>query len=273
MRSAQMINSVPDQSRLHPAVPLTPISHRQPLGSERPQSGLAETPLTASPLTEADLWSQTPFELRHSEVEGGSAQPPQPSVPGLAAHVNLENYLADLEDLAAQVNHYLEVEDRLELSELLPLLQKITRSVKNIAVIYTDCLTEAIDRYGATQQQVQTRLTQYPEAIAGLQRRLLRTDQQIRQLSESVAIFSAAIDRQIAFDPTLKNDAQRRARRTELLESDGDYIAASIALKEAQDRREDLLIELQLLRNQFSVLKLGMREAIALKEMASFDAA
>lgn len=268
MRSAQIINSVPAPSRSNPSVPLTSRRSPQPQ-AQQPQSNLAEHPLATSPLTETDLCPQASFELHPTEGEGAD----QPHVPGLAATANLENYLADLEDLAAQVNHYLEVEDRLDLPELMPLLQRITRSVKNIAVIYTDCLTEAIDRYGATQQQVQTRLTQYPEAIAGLQRRLLRTDQQIRQLSESVAIFSAAIDRQIAFDPTLKNDAQRRARRTELLESDGDYITASISLKEAQDRREDLLIELQLLRNQFSVLKLGMREAIALKEMASFDAA
>jgi hypothetical protein len=174
------------------------------------------------------------------------------------------------------VYRYLDLEAQAEEEaqpDLMARLQRITKSLKNIAVLYTNSMEEAFAQFAKTQKQVTGQLQQFPEAIADLQRRILKADQQIRQLSESVAIFSAAIDREIAFDPNLKNDAQRRARRSELMESDGDYIEAANALKAAQDQREMLLIELQLLHNQFAVLKLGMREAIALKEMSTLDAA
>ncbi len=195
---------------------------------------------------------------------------------GLVAGIDLENYLNDLQDLAHLVYRYVDLQERTEAEdelELHPLLQRITSNLKHLAVVYTDCLSEAYDQFQKTQRAGQSELDQFPQEIARLQRQLLKTDQQIRQLTESVAILAAAIERQIAFDPTLKNDAQRKARRSELMESDGDYIATTNALKAAQDRREMLLIELQLLRNQFSVLKLNLREAIASKELAAFDAA
>lgn len=117
------------------------------------------------------------------------------------------------------------------------------------------------------------KLTDYPDAIADLQRQLLRTEQHLRQLSESVTFCTAAIDRQIAFDSELRNDSQRKARRAELLESDPDYITATNALKAAQDQKAELEIELGLLRNQFSLLKLEKREAIAVRELQLVDAA
>lgn len=103
----------------------------------------------------------------------------------------------------------------------------------------------------------------YPDAIAHLQRQILDLDQHLIGLVESVKIFEAEIDKEIAFDATLKNEAQRKARRIELQQTDGDYYAASRLLKETKEKREMLAIELELLRNQFSILKLEKREAIA----------
>lgn len=110
-------------------------------------------------------------------------------------------------------------------------------------------------------------LDDYPKAIAQLQAQILKLDQQIRTLNESAVVFLAAIDRHIAFDVTLKNDNQRKAKRVELMETSPDYIEASLALKYAQDKRGELDIELQLLRNQFSLLKLDRRETIARLEL------
>lgn len=103
----------------------------------------------------------------------------------------------------------------------------------------------------------------YPDAIARLQRQILDLDQHLIGLTESVKIFEAEIDKAIAFDATLKNEAQRKARRIELQQTDGNYYAASRLLKETKEKRETLAIELELLRNQFSILKLEKREAIA----------
>jgi hypothetical protein len=116
-------------------------------------------------------------------------------------------------------------------------------------------------------------LNDYPQAIAKLQRELLELDQQIIGLTESVTIFLAEIDKQIAFDQTLKNDAQRKVKRIEMQQADPDYYTASRQLKETQEKRALLDIDLQRLRNEFSVLKLERREAIASMELHASTAA
>ncbi|MDY7022693.1 MAG: hypothetical protein SWJ54_15265 [Cyanobacteriota bacterium] len=106
-------------------------------------------------------------------------------------------------------------------------------------------------------------LSDYPQAIANVQQELLKVQQRLRTAKETVAFCLSTIDRAIAFDRELKNDAQRKAKRKELLESDSDYIEASQSLSKLEDLQVELEIELGLLRNQFSVLKLDRRESIA----------
>lgn len=107
------------------------------------------------------------------------------------------------------------------------------------------------------------KLSAYPAVIASLQHQILELDQQIITLSESVALFTSLIDKAIAFDTTLKNEAQRKAVKLERQQNDPDYYQAATALKEAKQKREQLAIELGLLRNQFSIAKLEMRSTIA----------
>jgi len=116
------------------------------------------------------------------------------------------------------------------------------------------------------------RLIDYPAAIAQQQREFLREEQHVRRLQEIVNRYTADIDAQIAFDTDLRNDAQRKAKRIELMRSP-DRQRAWANLQMAQDRRAEIEIDLNLLRNQFSVLKLEMREAIALRELQVADAA
>lgn len=116
------------------------------------------------------------------------------------------------------------------------------------------------------------RLIDYPVAIAERQRHLLQTEQHIRRLQDIVTRLTAEIDTAIAFDKDLKNDAQRKAKRLELM-SVPDYRRASANLQITQDERAEIEIDLSLLRNQFSVLKLQLREAIASRELQVVDAA
>ena len=106
------------------------------------------------------------------------------------------------------------------------------------------------------------KLSDYPTAIAKLQRQILELDQEIITLSESVSLFASLIDKAIAFDTSLKNEAQRKATKLERQQDDPDYYEASTALKEAKRKRDQLGIELDLLRSQFSVAKLEARSAI-----------
>lgn len=113
------------------------------------------------------------------------------------------------------------------------------------------------------------KLADYPQAIAKLQRQILDLDQSLISLSESVKIFEAEIDKAIAFDASLKNDTQRKAQRIQMQQTDGDYYQSSLLLKQTKEKRDSLAIDLEFLRNQFSILKLEKREAIAQLEAQS----
>jgi hypothetical protein len=116
------------------------------------------------------------------------------------------------------------------------------------------------------------RLFDYPTAIAQQQRQLLQSEQHIRRLQDVLNHLTAEIDTAIAFDSTLKNDAQRKAKRVEMMASPA-YRKSLANLLMAQDKRTEIEIDLNLLRNQLSVLKLEMRETITNREMQLVDAA
>lgn len=116
-------------------------------------------------------------------------------------------------------------------------------------------------------------LSEYPQAIAQLQRQMVQLETQIKSLKEIVGYSLNEIDRRIAFDDTLKNDAQRKAKRSQLLETDGDYISAAAQLRQQEIVRDNLAIELELMRSTFSVLKLERRAVIATLELHATAAA
>ncbi len=66
----------------------------------------------------------------------------------------------------------------------------------------------------------------------------------------------------IAFNKELKNEQQRKTKRLEL-KQEPDYLQVKAALIEATEKRDKTVIQLNLLRNQFSVAKLEARQAIA----------
>lgn len=116
------------------------------------------------------------------------------------------------------------------------------------------------------------KLIDYPAIIAERQRDLLQVEQRIRRLQDVLNRLMAEIDTAIAFDTELRNDAQRKAKRLDLM-SGAEYRKAVANLQMAQDERAEIEIDLNLLRNQFSVLKLEKREAIAIRELQLVDAA
>lgn len=116
------------------------------------------------------------------------------------------------------------------------------------------------------------KLIQYPQAIAETERQLLKATQALRAAQAELDQLNAAIDSEIANNSELKNDAQRKAKRSDLM-SEQLY---QECLKEWQyqaDNRTAVEIELNLLRNQFTVQKLLLRESIALRELQAESAA
>jgi len=117
------------------------------------------------------------------------------------------------------------------------------------------------------------KLNEYPTAIAKLQRQILRLDQDLIVLQETLSFLGVEIEKTVIADATLTNDTKRKAMRLSLQQTDPDYSKAARELKTAQMERDRLDIDLLLLRNQFSVLKLEERRAIAAMELHASTAA
>lgn len=107
-------------------------------------------------------------------------------------------------------------------------------------------------------------LADYPGLIAVAQIALLQSDQLVREAQEQVDIRVAQIEAAIAFDESLKNDAQRKARRSELMVTCETTTATLQTLK---DERTQKQIDLDLVLNQFAVAKLERRHATAMLEV------
>jgi len=116
------------------------------------------------------------------------------------------------------------------------------------------------------------KLTGYPDAIAHSQHTLLRAERTTRSTKTKLDEIISQIDVAIAFDGELKNDAQRKAKKADLLKSDA-YLDIFEAYRVEAEKWEDLEVDHQLLLNRFSVAKLETREAIAHLELNAAIAA
>src|SRR5579883_3012433 len=117
---------------------------------------------------------------------------------------------------------------------------------------------------GEWEMNMRLELRDYPELIAEKELALLRLDRQITRDKNALESAINEIEREIAFDEELRNDHQRRAKKHEMLTSQAWYeeLTARIAETEGEIRR--MSIELNLLRNQFSLEKLLLRERVAM---------
>ena len=114
-------------------------------------------------------------------------------------------------------------------------------------------------------------LNEYPQVIAKLQAEVFGLDLTIEQTHAIVKQIEADVDSQIAFDAALRNDAQRKAKRQQLIDEHPHYWEHQEILGQYRSKREQHFIELCLRRNEFSILKLEKREAIARLELQAIS--
>ncbi|MDB9373525.1 hypothetical protein [Nodularia sphaerocarpa] len=106
-------------------------------------------------------------------------------------------------------------------------------------------------------------LSHYPTAIAQAAQRVNEIDSQLMAVQQQVDRFEGNADRAAAFDMDLKNDAQRKARRFEVLLVNPEYQQAMDTQIRLTGEKAHAIAHLEYLRNQFSVAKLSARLAIA----------
>ncbi|BCL38557.1 hypothetical protein [Nostoc sp. MS1] len=106
-------------------------------------------------------------------------------------------------------------------------------------------------------------LNHYPSAIAQAAQRVNEVDSQLMAVQQQINRFEGNADRVAAFEMDLKNDAQRRARRFEVLLVNQEYQKAMDTLIQLTAEKANAIAHLEYLRNQFSVAKLEARLKIA----------
>lgn len=106
-------------------------------------------------------------------------------------------------------------------------------------------------------------LSQYPSAIAQAAQSVNDVEHQIGEVRQHLARLEGNADRIAAFEANLKNDAQRRARRFEVLQVNPEYERACDALNRLNTEKSHAVARLEHLRNEFSVAKLETQLAIA----------
>ncbi|TVP57721.1 MAG: hypothetical protein EA343_22305 [Nodularia sp. (in: Bacteria)] len=105
-------------------------------------------------------------------------------------------------------------------------------------------------------------LSHYPTAIAKAAQRVNEIDSQLMAVQQQIDRFDGNADRAAAFDMDLKNDAQRKARRFEVLLVNQEYQQAMDTQMRLSAEKANALAHLEYLRNQFSVAKLEARLAM-----------
>ncbi|AFY48974.1 hypothetical protein Nos7524_3172 [Nostoc sp. PCC 7524] len=113
-------------------------------------------------------------------------------------------------------------------------------------------------------------LSHYPDAIAQAAQRANEIDSQLMAVQQQINRFEGNADRVAAFEMDLKNDAQRKARRSEVLLVNQEYQKAMDTFIRLTAEKANAIAHVEYLRNQFSVAKLEARLAIA-RQLTDFE--
>ncbi|MBI1240795.1 hypothetical protein [Umezakia ovalisporum] len=113
-------------------------------------------------------------------------------------------------------------------------------------------------------------LSHYPTAIAEAAQGVNKIDSQLMAVQQQISRFEGNADRAAAFDMDLKNDAQRKARRFEVLLVNQEYQQAMDTQMRLMAEKANAIAHVEYLRNQFTVAKLEARLAIA-QQLTDFE--
>lgn len=114
-----------------------------------------------------------------------------------------------------------------------------------------------------TPRKPELTLSDYPHEIAKLRTAIARLDRQIASMEYAIARIDLTIENTVASNRELKNDTQRRVKRGELRGFHPELRTHQEQLTRAREKRTRKEIQLEMLRNAFSVAKLKLRHEIA----------
>ena len=109
-------------------------------------------------------------------------------------------------------------------------------------------------------------LSTFPHAIATAQQKLLNLGRDMTIIRNGLLLEENQIDQAIAFSSDFKNDNQRKTAKVQMLQESEKYGCLSQNLVDLTDKYNRADINLQLVKNNFTVGKLEARERIAKME-------
>jgi len=109
-------------------------------------------------------------------------------------------------------------------------------------------------------------LSTFPHAIATAQTKLLKLGRELAILRNAIVLEEMEIDKAIAFSSDFKNDSQRKSAKTQMLQESSEYQRLTALFDELNEKYQLADIDLQLVKNNFAIGKLEMRERIAKME-------
>jgi hypothetical protein len=109
-------------------------------------------------------------------------------------------------------------------------------------------------------------LSNFPHAIATAQQKLLNLGRDLTIVRNALLLEENSIDQAIAFSSDFKNDSQRKTAKTQMLQESALYQYLTQNLNDLTDKYTRADVNLQLVKNNFTVAKLEARERIAKME-------
>ena len=106
-------------------------------------------------------------------------------------------------------------------------------------------------------------LSTFPHAIATAQQKLLNLGKDMTIARNALLVEENSIDQAIAFSSDFKNDNQRKTAKAQMLQESVLYQSLTQSLSDLTDKYNRADINLQLVKNNFTVAKLEARERIA----------
>jgi hypothetical protein len=110
------------------------------------------------------------------------------------------------------------------------------------------------------------KLSNFPHAIATAQQKLLNLGKDLTIVRNQLLLEENSIDQAIAFSSDFKNDSQRKTAKAQMLQESAPYQSLTQNLADLTDKYNRVDINLQVVKNNFTVAKLEMRERIAKME-------
>lgn len=107
------------------------------------------------------------------------------------------------------------------------------------------------------------KLKNLPGEIASVRRQLIEISNQLQVANGVLKSIEQDVDLDIAFSSALKNEAQRKAQRSQCLGNDPDYAYWEVQATSLRVTQARLEIQVAFLANQFTVTQLEVRMELA----------